>query len=30
MFFVEREDPVRLRCYYCNRFMEQETVLGQF
>jgi aspartate carbamoyltransferase regulatory subunit len=30
MFFVESEDPVRLRCYYCNRFMEQENVLGQF
>ena len=22
-FFVEREDPLRLRCYYCNRIMRQ-------
>lgn len=30
MFFVENEDPVRLRCYYCNRIMEKDNVLGQF
>jgi len=29
-FFVEREDPLRLRCYYCNRIMDKEDVLKQF
>ena len=29
-FFVENEDPVRLRCYYCNRVMERADVLKQF
>jgi len=29
-FFVEREDPLRLRCYYCNRIMDKEDVLRQF
>lgn len=29
-FFVEREDPLRLRCYYCNRTMNKEDVLRQF
>jgi aspartate carbamoyltransferase regulatory subunit len=30
MFFVEREEPLRLRCYYCNRIMEKDDVLKQF
>jgi len=30
MFFVEREDPLRLRCYYCNRIMERDNILTQF
>ena len=29
-FFVEHEDPLRLRCYYCNRIMEKNDVLKQF
>jgi aspartate carbamoyltransferase regulatory subunit len=29
-FFVEREDPLRIRCYYCNRIMDKEDVLRQF
>jgi aspartate carbamoyltransferase regulatory subunit len=29
-FFLEREDPLRLRCYYCNRIMEKDDVLQQF
>jgi aspartate carbamoyltransferase regulatory subunit len=29
-FFVEREDPLRLRCYYCNRIMDKGDVLKQF
>jgi aspartate carbamoyltransferase regulatory subunit len=30
MFFVERGEPLRLRCYYCNRIMEKGDVLKQF
>jgi len=29
-FFVESEDPLKLRCYYCNRIMSKEDVLRQF
>ncbi len=29
-FFVEHEDPLRLRCYYCNRIMEKDDVQKQF
>jgi aspartate carbamoyltransferase regulatory subunit len=29
-FFVEQEDPLRLRCYYCNRIMDNNDVLKQF
>lgn len=29
-FFVEGEDPLRLRCYYCNRTMSKDDVLKQF
>ena len=29
-FFVEQEDPLQLRCYYCNRTMNKEDVLKQF
>ncbi|MEM2094320.1 MAG: aspartate carbamoyltransferase regulatory subunit [Candidatus Bathyarchaeia archaeon] len=29
-FFVERDDPLRLRCYYCNRILEKNDVLKQF
>ena len=29
-FLVERQDPLRLRCFYCVRIMEKEDVLKQF
>lgn len=29
-FFVEREDPLLLRCYYCHRLMEKADILKQF
>lgn len=29
-FFLEREDPLRLRCYYCNRLMDKDDILKQF
>ncbi len=29
-FKVEKEDPLRLRCFYCARIMEKPDVLKQF
>ena len=29
-FSVERQDPLRLRCFYCVRIMEKTDVLKQF
>lgn len=29
-FFMEREDPLRVRCYYCNRIMDKDDILRQF
>jgi len=29
-FYVEQEDPLRLRCHYCNNIIEEEDVLKQF
>jgi aspartate carbamoyltransferase regulatory subunit len=29
-FMVERQDPLRLRCFYCSRIMEKIDVLKQF
>lgn len=29
-FLMEREDPLRLRCYYCNRIMDKDDILKQF
>src|SRR5256886_15227347 len=29
-FLVERQDPLRLRCFYCVRIMEKQDVLKQF
>jgi aspartate carbamoyltransferase regulatory subunit len=29
-FMVERQDPLRLRCFYCSRIMEKTDVLKQF
>jgi len=30
IFYVEKADPLRLRCHYCNNIMEKEDVLQQF
>jgi aspartate carbamoyltransferase regulatory subunit len=30
IFYVEEEDPLRLRCHYCGNIMEEEDVLQQF
>ena len=29
-FYVEKEEPLRLRCHYCGHIMEKEDVLKQF
>ena len=29
-FYVEREEPLRLRCHYCGRIMEREDVMRRF
>ncbi len=29
-FFMEKEDPLRLRCYYCNRIMNKDSIIKQF
>ncbi|GBE18078.1 MAG TPA: aspartate carbamoyltransferase regulatory subunit [Euryarchaeota archaeon] len=29
-FKVERRDPIRLRCLFCERVMEQKAVINQF
>ena len=29
-FYVEREEPLRVRCHYCGYIMEKEDVLKQF
>jgi aspartate carbamoyltransferase regulatory subunit len=28
--FMEREDPLRLRCYYCNRILDKNDIIRQF
>jgi len=30
IFYVEKEDPLRLRCHYCGHIMEKEDILQQF
>lgn len=30
MFFVEHDEPLRLRCYYCNRYLEKDDIIQQF
>jgi aspartate carbamoyltransferase regulatory subunit len=30
IFTVEKEDPLRLRCHYCNNIIEEEDILQQF
>ncbi|RLI04622.1 aspartate carbamoyltransferase regulatory subunit [Candidatus Bathyarchaeota archaeon] len=29
-FYVENEDPVILRCYYCGTILEKEAIIKQF
>lgn len=29
-FYVEREEPLRLKCHYCSHIMEKQDVLNQF
>jgi len=29
-FYVEKEEPLRLKCHYCGHVMEKEDVLKQF
>ncbi len=29
-FYVEKEDPLRIRCHYCGHIMEKQDVLTQF
>ena len=30
IFYVEKEDPLKLRCHYCNMIIEEEDILQQF
>lgn len=30
IFYVEKEEPLRLRCHYCGTIMEKEDILKQF
>ena len=30
IFYVENDDPLRLRCYYCNRYLEKDDIIRQF
>ena len=30
IFIVENEEPLKMRCHYCNRIMSKEDVIGQF
>jgi len=29
-FYVEKEEPLRLKCHYCGHIMEKEDILKQF
>jgi len=29
-FYVEKEEPLRLKCHYCSHIMEKEDILKQF
>lgn len=29
-FFLEKDDPLKLRCYYCNRILDKEAIIKQF
>ena len=30
IFYVENDDPLRLRCYYCSRYLEKDDIIRQF
>lgn len=30
IFIVESEEPLRIRCHYCNRIMTKDDIIGQF
>ena len=30
IFIVENEEPLKMRCHYCNRIMSEKDVIGQF
>jgi len=30
IFIVENEEPLRIRCHYCNRIMTKADIIGQF
>jgi aspartate carbamoyltransferase regulatory subunit len=30
IFYFEQEDPLRLRCHYCSKIIEENDVLSQF
>jgi aspartate carbamoyltransferase regulatory subunit len=30
LFHVQKVEPIRLRCHYCNRMMEKKDILSQF
>lgn len=30
IFYIEKEEPLRLRCHYCSHIIEREDVLQQF
>lgn len=30
IFIVENEEPLQMRCHYCNRLMSKDDVVGQF
>ena len=30
IFYVENDDPLRLRCYYCSRYLEKDNIIRQF
>jgi aspartate carbamoyltransferase regulatory subunit len=30
LFIIEKEDPLKLRCHYCNRVMNKTDIIDQF
>ena len=29
-FFLDRDEPLKLRCYYCNRILDKDAIILQF